>query len=107
VLVDMYIADNSPLGKPHAEASEYLKGFTPIGVNMEEVLDFIENDEKWELQFINDSEWIKSSDTSITLGSKYLVARTTNGNIFKMSVFGSWIFDENDELIEIAVQRGR
>ena len=88
---------------------------TPIGSSMEEVVKVVENNEKWEIDWIwdnrgygidkngipgepdEDSNLVGAKSISADIGCYYIPLKTY------VTVY--WGFDENSKLIEIAVRK--
>jgi hypothetical protein len=112
--VTIIIAALNPLRKSNAEIRNGILELTPIGMNMEDVMDIIANKDKWRwdghiIPFglrtgeRSDAPLIGVQSIRATIGSYHMLSLRSPFGITLVVVF--WAFDENSELIEVFVRK--
>ena len=106
---------SNPLRKPVEQIREDILKLTPIGTNMEDALELIENKEKWEIVWINNEnigmslgKKIEHTDLSMDFIIGEKAVKATIGeyrNFFKGVVNVYWGFDENSKLIDVGIRK--
>lgn len=106
---------SNPLRRPPERIREDLLKVTPIGMDMEEVIQVIESNKKWELGNIvyqngyGMDKWGTPGGSGDTIiGEKYIWAiidEYRNYFIIIVDVSAFWGFDEESKLIDIAVRK--
>jgi len=108
-----------PLRRSERKIKEEVLELTPIGSSMEEVIRVIENNERWNVSYINhdlgfarpgppDPEDVAQGSNVTIVGEKSIevILGTYSGfTTFKTYVSTYWGFDENENLIDIYVYK--
>ena len=101
----------SPLGKPEAKIRETILEFTPLGMSMDEVINMIESNKKWKIDFINYDFGYVSHDSGLNptvIGKKTINAYIGSYvDFWKVYVNATWAFDENSKLIDVFVEKSK
>ena len=103
------IVFSNPIRWPKPILRSYLLMLTPIGVNMDEVIEILEKKIQWEISstmeidkeqlfdFYGHLTFTHSKQIKTYLGSYY--------NPFKTAVEAYWHFDEDEKLIDIRIRK--
>ena len=115
MMVIVAVIASDPLRRSNTHIREQVLKITPIGTNMENVIEIIENNDKWEIEnvyygsdYTNQKplspELPTESEGSPTWDKSILVLGGEYRTIFITSVTIFWEFDEDSKLIEINIR---
>jgi len=103
----------NPMRRPAPLIRLHVLWNTPIGMNMEEVIEIIENNERWgspiinrDSGFVHPSPWVHGASGTLIVGEQSIQIR----HIYSIPLFLDrtvrilWGFDENGKLIEVYVE---
>ena len=100
----------NPLRKPYDEIRETVLNVVPIGTSMEDTIKIIEENEKWEIEYISDDDRYEKPEVWFDVESKTIV--TTIGKykeidiafgIYDTYIIAYWDFNESLELVDVEV----
>ena len=115
VIAVLYVAVNSnPLRRSEEQIRESMFEHTPMGMTLDDVVSLIDERDDWSLRNVNERIGYSflmgrpgdpsGGQTDNIIGKKYVAAYIGEyQSFFKTTVGVFWAFDENSELIEIAV----
>ena len=112
-LLSVLLILSNPLRKPVEDIRETVLKSIPIGMDMDEVLNIIENNKKWKISHTNhkygygiDKNGRPGENNDVHVGEKSIRANIGSyRNIFITDVIIYFGFDENSKLIDIAVRK--
>lgn len=95
-----------PLSKSEEQIREQLLQATPLGTHMEDVIEYVESNRKWEVVTISREYGFRQRGTLNRVGEKSIHVDIGEYRIiFSTGVEAFWGFDENSELIGIRVRK--
>jgi len=109
--VKIFMVLSNPLRRAEEKIKSDILIITPIGTSIEEVVKAVEGKDKWEIgqlrnfgYSMRDGRPSDGSNGGLQIGEKSFRALIGSYlNIQKVTVVVYWGFDENDELINVAV----